>query len=260
MHDVVSQALYGRLREPQGLTKMVAISGGLHVAFAALALIVPASWWMNRTELPRNVMEISLGGAPGPVSGGMTPISGRAIQKAVETMPKVAPTPPPAPKKADMVEPDIKPRATTKPVPEVKQSTKEARGRQPTTGLEPREGKAQAETGSTANTMGLSTGGNGTGGQINIGDFCCPEYIGNMVTMINRNWSSRQGTPGKTVMRFTIQRDGTLTDISLTRSSGYQALDFMAQRALIAVAKLPPLPAEYPNPNLTINLEFEFLR
>lgn len=261
MHDVVSQALYGRLREPQGLTKMVAISGGLHVAFAALALIVPANWWTNRTELPRNVMEISLGGAPGPASGGMTPISGRAIQKAVETMPKVAPTPPPAATKPEMVVPTEKPRVTTKPVPEVKESNKEARGRQPTTGLETRPGRAPAETGSTTNTVGLSTNpGGGTGSQMNMGDFCCPEYIGNMVTMINRNWSSRQGTPGKTVMRFTIQRDGTLTDISLSRSSGYQALDFMAQRALIAVAKLPPLPAEYPNPTLTINLEFEFLR
>lgn len=260
MHDVVSQALYGRLREPQGLTKMVAISSGLHVAIAALIVIVPAGWFARQREAPRNVMEISLGGAPGPVSGGMTPISGRAIQKAVDSMPKVAPTPPPAPVKPEMVVPTEKPRVTTKPTPDVKESTKDARGRQPTTGLQTREGRAQAETGSTSNAMGLSTGGGSTGGQINIGDFCCPDYIANMVTMINRNWTSRQGTPGKSVMRFTIQRDGTLTDISLVRSSGFQALDFMAQRALIAVAKLPPLPAEYTNPSLTINLEFEFLR
>ena len=260
MHDVVSEALYGRLREPEGLKKMVALSGGLHIVFAALALIVPARWWTNRIEVPRNVMEISLGGAPGPVSGGMTPISGRAIQKAVETMPKVAPTPPPMAKPPDMVQPDVKPRVTTKPTPDVKESPKDARGRTPTTGPQTKDGKAQSETGSNAISTGLSTGGGGTNGQINLGDFCCPDYIANMVATINRNWSSRQSTVGVTTMRFTIQRDGTLTDITVAKSSGYQALDFMAQRALIAVGRLPPLPAAYTNPILTIDLQFEYQR
>jgi TonB family protein len=260
MHDVVSQALYGRLREPEGLRKMVVISSGLHVALAALALIVPARWWSNRLEMPRNVMEISLGGAPGPVSGGLTPISGRAIQKAVDTMPKLAPTPPPAAAKPEMVVPTEKPRVTTKPTPDVKESVKDAKGRTPTTGLQTRDGRAQSETGSTSVSTGLSTGGGGTNGQINIGDFCCPDYISQMVATINRNWSSRQATVGITTMRFTIQRDGTLTDITVEKSSGYQALDFMAQRALIAVGKLAPLPAEYTNPSLTINLQFEYQR
>ncbi len=37
-------------------------------------------------------------------------------------------------------------------------------------------------------------------------------------------------------------------------------LDFLAQRALLAVRQLPPLPAEYTNPTLVVNLAFEYQR
>lgn len=262
MHDGVSLAMNGRLREPDGLTRMVMISSAAHVAVLAIVLLVPASWWPRRTPTPQNVMTISLGGAPGPVSGGLTPISSRPIQRAVENLPKVQPTRPPAAVKPEMVEPITKPRVTPKPTEKVEQAPKEARSRTPTVGAEQREGRAIAETDAktTSNSMGLSTGGGGTGGQINLGDFCCPEYLSEMVGLINRNWSSRQATAGTPTMRFTVQRDGTITDITLVKSSGFQALDFMAQRALIALAKLPPLPEKYTNPSLTIDLEFQYQR
>jgi TonB family protein len=260
MHDAVSQALYGRIREPQGLSRMITISSGLHAALIAVLIVVPADWWQRQMDAPRNVMTISLGGAPGPVSGGMTPISGRPIQKAVEDLPKVQPTRPPAAKTPEMVEPEVKPRVTTKPVTPVQTSPKDARSKTPTVGAQERPGRAMAETGSTANSLGLSTGGGGTGGQITLGDFCCPEYLSQMVGLINRNWSSKQMTAGTTIMRFTIQRDGTLSDIMVAKTSGFQALDFMAQRALIAVNQLPPLPPEYTNQTLTINLAFEYQR
>jgi len=57
-----------------------------------------------------------------------------------------------------------------------------------------------------------------------------------------------------------IQRDGRITDITVVQSSGYQMLDFLAQRALMAVSPLPPLPQAYSNSTLTINLQFEYQR
>ena len=62
-----------------------------------------------------------------------------------------------------------------------------------------------------------------------------------MVAKINQNWNSRQSAAGITTMQFTIQRDGMLTDIKVLRSSGNQMLDFLANRALLAVRQLPPL-------------------
>ena len=61
-------------------------------------------------------------------------------------------------------------------------------------------------------------------------------------------------------MKFTIQRNGTLTDVQVERSSGYLPLDMAAQRAILITQKLPPLPAEYQYPTLTVHLRFQYRR
>jgi TonB family protein len=261
MHDAVSQALYGRSREPQGnLTRMISVSAALHVGMIALLVFVPAHWWQRPIESPRNVMTISLGGAPGPRSGGMTSISSRPVQQAVADLPKVLPNRPPAAKTPEMVEPIAKPKPAKETPTPIRDAPKESNTRKPTVGAQTQEGSAKAETGAKTNSIGLSTGGGGTGGQINVGDFCCPEYIAGMVSKVHQNWNSRQSSAGITTMQFTIQRDGTLTDIRVLRSSGNQMLDFLSNRALLAVRQLPPLPAEYTNPTLVVDLQFEYQR
>ena len=119
------------------------------------------------------------------------------------------------------------------------------------------EGQAKADTGVVSDSIGLSTGGGGTGGQINLGTFCCPAYVAEMLQIIHRNWRQQQGAKGATIMRFVIDRQGTLSDISVSRSSGNFMLDQAATRAL-TLTKLPDLPREYTNPTLTVNLEFNF--
>jgi TonB family protein len=261
MHDAVSQALYGRSREAQGnLSRMLGVSVALHVGMIVFLVFAPAHWWQRPLQTPQNVMTISLGGAPGPRSGGMTSISSRPIQQAVEDLPKVTPNRPPAAKTPEMVEPIAKPKPAKETPTPVRDAPKESNTRKPTVGSQVREGSAKAETGAQTNSVGLSTGGGGTGGQINVGDFCCPEYIAGMVAKIHQNWNPRQTSIGITTMKFTIQRDGTLTDIQVSRSSSNQMLDFLAQRALLAVRQLPPLPAEYTNPTLVVNLDFEYQR
>jgi len=65
---------------------------------------------------------------------------------------------------------------------------------------------------------------------------------------------------GATVVKFTIQRDGTLSDIESERSSGYSSLDLNARRAVQITRQLPPLPAAFPNPTLTVHLNFQYQR
>jgi TonB family protein len=261
MHDAVSQALYGRSREPQGnLSRMISVSAALHVGMIALLVFVPAHWWQRPLQTPQNVMTISLGGAPGPRTGGMTSISSRAVQQAVEDLPKVTPNRPPAAKTPEMVEPIAKPKPAKETPTPVRDAPKDSNTRKPTVGTQVRDGIAKAETSAQTPGVGLSMGGGGTGGQINVGNFCCPEYIAGMVSKVHQNWTSRQSSAGITTMQFTIQRDGTLSDIRVLRSSGNQMLDFLANRALLAVRQLPPLPAEYTNPTLVIDLQFEYQR
>ena len=50
---------------------------------------------------------------------------------------------------------------------------------------------------------------------------------------------------GQTQIRFSIMRDGRISDVSVEKSSGYFALDQAAERALLVTRQLPPLPSQY---------------
>jgi TonB family protein len=210
-------------------------------------------------------MIISLGGTPGPRSTGMTPIDARPIQQVVETPfnPRTEWVQPPAVKLPEMTAPtpEAPPvRATEQPITK---SAETARGRQVTRGPEERSGTARAETGATRGTGfgGLTTGGGGgAGGYVEAGDFCCPEYLGTMVSMISQNWNQFQLVPGETLMKFTILRDGRIANLETEQSSGYIALDNAAQRALLATAQLPALPTAYTEPELVVHLIFRYKR
>ena len=157
-----------------------------------------------------------------------------------------------------MVEPTkAAPKPLPKPVTPPQTTTEQARGETPSTGARVSEGQAKADTGVVSDSIGLSTGGGGTGGQINLGNFCCPAYVAEMLQIIHRNWRQQQGARGSTFMRFVIDRQGTLSDIAVARTSGNFLLDQAATRAL-TLTKLPPLPREYTNPTLTVDLEFNF--
>jgi TonB family protein len=62
------------------------------------------------------------------------------------------------------------------------------------------------------------------------------------------------------MIKFTIMRDGQIQGVEVERSSGYTALDINAQRALLVTRTLPPLPAAFPNPTLTVHLNFQYTR
>lgn len=244
---------------PDGFKRMVGLSLLVHAVLITAVALTPSSWRTRDTDA-RNVMTISLGGAPGPRAGGLTSMSGRPVQQAVQPKPEDKPVPvtPPAAKPPEMVEPSkTAPRPAPKSTTPPQTTTEQARGRMPTTGARVSEGQAKADTGVVSDSIGLSTGGGGTGGQINLGNFCCPAYVAEMLQIIHRNWRQQQASKGATIMRFVIDRQGTLSDISVARTSGNFLLDQAATRAL-TLTKLPPLPREYTNPTLTVNLEFNF--
>jgi TonB family protein len=254
MSDLVSIAIDARMREPDGLRKMLVVSATAHV-LAIVALVAVPSLVGVRAQ-PETIMSISLG-PPGPVSGGMTPISGRPVQRALPTpeLPKPQPVRPPAAKVPDMVEP-----TKTAPRPPVPRAPRDAASRTPTTGPQETQGQGRTDTGSQSMETGLSTGGtNGTGGPVNLGNFCDPQWLGQMVGAIQRNWQSRQSTAGTPIIRFVVQRDGALTDITVRQSAG-QWLDLHASRAVQLTRVVPPLPACYPYPSFAVNLTFEYIR
>ena len=94
---------------------------------------------------------------------------------------------------------------------------------------------------------------------LDVTDFCCNEYLDQMVVTIRRNWDQSQGLVGSTTMQFIILKNGTIQAPLVEKSSGFAALDNAAIRAL-QLSRLPPLPAAFENPTLTVHLRFDFQR
>jgi TonB family protein len=106
-------------------------------------------------------------------------------------------------------------------------------------------------------TNGLSIGG-GVGGEQTLGlppDFCCMPWAQQMVESISLFWNRNQPVKGAPVIKYTVHRDGSITDISVEQSSGNKYLDEDAQ-ATLRRARIPALPAEYKQQTLTVSLKF----
>src|SRR5262249_47356880 len=160
------------------------------------------------------VMTITLGGGtPGPVNGGMTAIGGRPIQSEtpIEAPKRPEPIRPPAASTPEMTLP--KPgRQTRASTSSVKDAPPDARGRTPARGGQTSPGSTVAETGVRGQGFGLSTGGGagGTGVRLDVGNFCCPDYLLTMTQRIQQNWNPHADNIGEAIVKFTIDRDGTI--------------------------------------------------
>lgn len=256
--DAVTQIVSVRAREGDGLQRMFGASLVAHMGLLGFMTLAPASWFgSSPTTEPDNLMTISLAGPTGPRMG-MTPMSARPIQTLAEATKTIEPVRPPAATVPEMIEPKkTAPKKTEAPT---RTPAKDPSSRTPTAGEEIRKGTAVAETSARGQGFGLSSGGGGTGSYLDTANFCCPEYIAGMLDLIRRNWDSRQQSSGTTIVKYTIQRDGSLTNIHVEKSSGYATLDFLANRSLQLTRKLPPLPAAFTEPSLTVHLVFEYQR
>lgn len=260
----VSDVLRDRMQQPAGLNRMVTVSIAVHATLAAAMVFAPGGLF-NRSRAPMTVMTISLSGSGnGPDVGGVNPMGNRPIQQVrpPDEPAKREAVRPPAAKAPEMAMP-LPNAKTTKatPAPPVQKTIDEGpRSRTPTKGDELRSGSAPTETGARGQGFGLTTsGGAGTGSSLEItGDFCCPEYLAIMVTRIRAAWNQNQGTRGTSLIRFTIHRDGSITDATIFQSSGVVTLDNAALRAVLSTKTLPPLPEAYTNPMLTMRLNFTY--
>jgi TonB family protein len=252
MSEAVTDIIVARSRAADRLNAMIGWSLAAHAVVLALIIFIQST---QTDPPPRTIMTISLGGAPGPRTGGLTQMGGRPVQAPAPQEPPRRAETAPAPKPPPMSLPDPK----TKPQAKPQVASKDATGKTPTTGAKPQEGSTRAETQNRGQGFGLSTaGGSGGGVQLDVADFCCPEYIIDMKERIQQNWQQNQSVVGTTTMMFTIQRDGTITGIQREKSSGFEVLDSQANRALVITRRLAPLPQAFPNQTLTVHMEFAY--
>jgi len=239
----VTDVIVARREQAEPFRAMVVWSIAAHLGALAFLIFGPFDWGVSADDTSPTVMTISLSGAPGPRAGGMTPMGGREIPEPTPEPPRPAP---PAPKPREDVLPT---KAPVRRPPPPKPSQEE-----------PQPGVTKTETGARGQGFGLATGGvGGSGVQLDVSNFCCPEYIEQMVTLIQRNWQANQGVRGSTGMKFTINRSGSIQGVMVEKPSGFLALDLAAERALLTT-RLPELPVQFPNPTLTVHVTFDYQR
>lgn len=259
MREAVSDVLMQRARVEDGMSRMLAVSLLAHGALLAAFVLMPASWRSGSRPPEASLMTISLGGAAGPENTGMTTLAERPVQAVAPPKQKAQPETPPAPAQPEMTEAVTSPSPVRKPVEKpVDRST----ARKPTTGTEITTGDARARTGGAAIPFGglASGGGGGDGVRLDVQNFCCPDYIQTMVQRIRQSWNANQGASGEVWVKFTIRRDGVLTQVEVEKPSGQAMLDLESRRAVLMTRQLPPLPREFTEPHLTVHLAFNYRR
>jgi outer membrane biosynthesis protein TonB len=89
-------------------------------------------------------------------------------------------------------------------------------------------------------------------------------YIRKILSDIKRNWIPlipEEARPplnkqGETLIRFTINRDGTIAAMNLDGSSQDTAIDRACWGGITGVGQFPPLPAQFTGPNLELRVDF----
>lgn len=99
--------------------------------------------------------------------------------------------------------------------------------------------------------------------RLNTTELKYQKYLINMKHAIEFYWeypvlAIRNGWQGKLNLNFTINKDGTITDIRLLKSSGYPVLDDSARTALKLAAPFPPFPEDFSIEQINIKGQFEY--
>jgi outer membrane biosynthesis protein TonB len=89
-------------------------------------------------------------------------------------------------------------------------------------------------------------------------------YIRRILEDIRRSWYPlipEEARPplnkqGETLIRFTINRDGTIAAMNLDGSSQDTAIDRACWGGITGVGQFPPLPAQFKGPNLELRVDF----
>ena len=247
-----------RLESLPSLSRVMTWSFGIHAGVLIVLFLVPREWLTSRTEQPP-VMTISLGGSSPARTTGTTPIGGRTVEQVAPPPKRPEPVrpapkpPPPAPIPSKPPPPPAARGTTAKPVPKPPAPP-------PVTGPQVTRGSTPVDTGARGQGSGLKfEGGLGTGGETDLQNFCCPQYLLSLLSRIESHWdrAAAPGERGVTVIRFVVERDGRISDYRVTKPSGRETLDRLARRAL-GNARLLPLPAEYTETQLIIHLSFPY--
>lgn len=253
-----------------GFKRALTVSGILHLALFGLIAANPQL--PQKPPVKGAIHYINLGGGGGGLSGpaggggqpsvGTTPLPKQSLRdlttvQKLEAQKKV---------ESELRYPVEKPKRTPKKAPDKKAvvSKPDPKAKAGEAGAEAGLAGGAGGTGGTGLSFGPPGGGGegfGFGGDPGLSDFPFTWYVEDIRKKIYESWIVsviQIGTekPLTTWVYFRIFKDGTTSRVEVKGSSGVQAFDMIAQRA-ITNARFAPLPREYDQDYLGINLVFE---
>lgn len=206
----------------------------LHLGLAAAVVVVPELGG----EEPEPMEFVKVRVVPAAALGSTRPEPPKPEPPEPEPEPE---PPPPEP------EPEPKPEPPEpEPTPAPRETRPAPREPEPPPPPRQREGSPQ---GSALGTSRAAVAG------VDNPAFTYDYYLDRMLALIEARWQ-RPRTDRRTeaLVRFRIGRGGRVTELELLETSGDDAFDLAALRAVEAAAPFPPLPASYRSDSLGIRL------
>ena len=252
MHQNLDTLLSSRIRSGSEAYQKpsVLLSLGLHVVLFATVLLAPLVTAGDPEPLEFVAVQIVPVQALGVTSPAPAPVQ-RAKPKPAPPVQEAEPEPEPEKSPAEQValpEPSKKARSTQKPT--------ESPQSQPSSRQDSRSGAdlGQRLGSPLGSSLGTSPLGATVGGLDNP-DFVYSYYVDQMLAMISANWLRPSiGGQVEAAVHFRIGRDGNISDVRVSQSSGYNSFDLAGLRAVQQAAPFPRLPQSYQHKSLGVNL------
>ncbi|MGZ5454599.1 MAG: energy transducer TonB [Candidatus Aminicenantales bacterium] len=269
-----------RVALPKAFKRAVVVSAMLHVGLFVLIVVSPS---FSRAPQKGLVQYVNFMGGVGGTGGAPGSGGGGTVIAKTESLP--------APKKPALrdltVASKLKPEAKTTmthPVDKPKTSKKTPEKRAAISKPEPAASSAAAAVnaaatgaqsgsgfglrigtgggGSGGGTGGGGTGSGGGGDPFGVANFPFQFYLQMISDKITANWfqslvDSGVGGTLQTEVYFRIYKNGQISDVRVSTSSGVESFDLSARRAIEASKPFAPLPNEYDGQYLGITLVFE---
>lgn len=250
MRENIDRLLSNRLQSGSEAYRKpsLVLSVTLHVVLFAAVLLAP----MVTVGQPEPLEFVAVQIVPVQALGVTSPTPAREPEPspappAAEPEPEDEPEATP-PEREVLPAPEPEPKPSTRPQESTRPTASEERGRDSGGDLGQRLG---SPLGSSLGTSPLGA----TVGGLDNPDFVYSYYVDQMLAMISANWLRPSiGGQVEATVHFRIHRDGSISEVRVSRSSGYNSFDLAGLRAVQQAAPFPRLPQSYQHKSLGVNL------
>ena len=251
MHENIDTLLDSRLQSGSAAYRKpsLLLSLALHVVMFATVLLAPLVFADEPEPLEFVAVQI-------------VPVQALGVSEPAAA-PKISPTPAPSPSVAE-TEPEPEPKKPPTESVALPEPDRKARTTQPAAPV--RSDPPPSQSGSSASDLGQRLGSplgsslgtsplGATVGGLDNPDFVYSYYVDQMLAMISANWLRPSiGGQVEAAVHFRIHRDGSISDVRVSQSSGYNSFDLAGLRAVQQAAPFPRLPQSYQHKSLGVNL------